>query len=159
MLDIQKLFIKKAFTLSLAESCTGGLLASILTKTAGCSNYFLGSFVTYNDQMKIDILGVDECLIKEKTSVCADVAEQMCIGALKKSNSDYAIAVTGQAGPDGDNIGLVYGAIGSNEKIHVGKIPQLKDLSREQVQQKSSAYLLLNLYNLLAKGEVPFANK
>lgn len=159
MKELQQLFIEKKITLSLAESCTGGLIASTLTKISGSSAYFLGSFVTYCDTMKIDILGVSPLLIKEKTAVSLEVCKQMCVGAIKRAKSDFAIAVTGDAGPLGDKVGTVYGAIGSKEKIFVGKVPLLGGLSREQVQQKCTDFLLVSLYNFVKKNEVPFAKQ
>ena len=159
MVRLQELFIKKGVTLSLAESCTGGLISSILTKTAGSSKYFLGSFVVYSNKLKIDVLGVDRDLIEKKTSVDKQVAIQMCRGALEKGGSDYAISVTGYTGPDGEKVGTVYGAIGNNNTIYAGRIPNLEGLEREQMQQKCSFYLLFSLFNWLEKGEVPFDNK
>jgi nicotinamide-nucleotide amidase len=159
MLKLQELFIKKKLTLSLAESCTGGLISSLLTKTAGSSKYFLGSFVVYSNQLKTELLGVDRELIETKTAVDKQVVIQMCRGALKIAKSDYAISVSGYTGPDGENVGTVFGAIGNNRVIYAGKIPNLEGLNREQMQQKSAFYLLLALYHWLEKGEVPFDNK
>jgi PncC family amidohydrolase len=159
MIELQKLFITKNLSLSLAESCTGGQIASIITKTPGSSLYFLGGFVVYSDKLKIDILGVEKELIKEKTANDKQVAIQMCRGALEKTGSDYAIAVTGDAGPCGLNVGVVFGAIGNKEKIFAGKIPNLEGLNREQIQKKCSIYLLHSLINWVERGEVIFDNK
>jgi len=159
MIKLQRIFIEKGLTLSLAESCTGGLMASMITKTPGSSNYFLGSFVTYSEKLKVSVLGVEKALLEEKTAVCREVAEEMCDGALKKSGSDFAVSVTGDAGPEGDQVGVVYGAIGTKAKIYSGRIPNLDGLSREQVQEKAAHYLLEKLHRLVTKAEVPFAHK
>jgi nicotinamide-nucleotide amidase len=159
MKDLQQLFIERNLTLALAESCTGGLIASTLTKFPGSSAYFLGSFVTYCEAMKINILGVNEALIKEKTAVSMEVCKEMCMGVLKRAKSDFAVAVTGDAGPDGDQVGTVFGAIGNKDRIFVGKIPGLKGLKREQIQQKSTDFLLGSLYNFMNNNEVPFAKQ
>lgn len=158
MIELQKEFIERGLTLALAESCTGGLIASMLTKTAGSSNYFLGSFVTYSEKLKVSILGVSEETLKKKTAVSREVAEQMCLGALQKSGSDFALSVTGDAGPDGEQVGTVYGALGSKDKIFVSKIPNLKNLSRNEIQQKVSEYLLSELLNFVKTMEAPFAH-
>ena len=159
MIELQRLFIEKGLTLALAESCTGGLMASMLTKNPGSSNYFLGSFVTYSEKLKISILGVDAKVIEEKSAVSAEVAEQMCLGTLKKAGSDFAISVTGDAGPGGDQVGVVYGAIGSKDKIYVGKIPNLSGLRRVDIQKTASEFLLNGLLCLVKNMEVPFAYK
>ena len=159
MKDVQDIFIKKGLTLSLAESCTGGKMSSMLTKTPGASSYFLGGVVCYCDQLKINLLGVSEALIEEKTAVDIEVARQMCHGVLKLTGSDFAVAVTGDAGPGGGQVGTVFGAIGSKEAIYAGKIPYLAGLTREEIMMKSGGYLLVQLFTFLQTGEVPFAHK
>ena len=159
MLEIQKIFIQKGVTLSLAESCTGGLIASILTKTAGASNYFLGGVIAYTDEVKIDLLQVGKTLIEEKTSVDMDVAKQMCQGVLRLLKSDYAVAITGYVGPLGPFVGTVFGAIGSKREVFAGKIPNLTGLEREAMQMQCANYLLLQLAAFVKSGEVPFAHK
>ena len=159
MKKIQDLFIEKGKTLVLAESCTGGLIASTLTKISGSSGYFLGSFVTYCDAMKADVLGVNKKLLQEKTAISAEVAEQMCMGAIKLSKSDYGVAVTGDAGPAGCRVGTVFGAIGDRNKIFVTKIPGLSGLSREEIQKKCADFLLDSLYTFVKNNEAPFVNQ
>ncbi len=156
---MQKVFIEKKITLALAESCTGGLIASILTKIPGASNYFLGGIVSYTDQVKMDLLKVSKELIEEKTSVDLEVVKQMCRGVLKLFGSDYAIAVTGYVGPLGKSVGTVFGAIGSKNGIFAGVIPNLKGLEREEMQIQCANYLILQLLSLIKCEEVPFADK
>lgn len=107
-----KLFTDKKLTIATAESCTGGKIASTLSSIPGASSYFKGSVVSYATQTKIDILGIDENLIKNHGVVSAEVAVAMAKSAQKVMNSDYAIATTGNAGPSkGDEtaeIGTVF---------------------------------------------------
>ena len=99
-------------TVALAESCTGGLLANAFTDVPGASKVFAGSAVCYANDAKVNLLGVPECLIAQHGAVSAEVAAAMATGAIEKFGSDYAIAVTGYAGPgggtDADPVGTVY---------------------------------------------------
>lgn len=95
-----------------AESCTGGLIASVLTEIPGSSDVFERGFVTYSNAAKSELLGVPPEMIETHGAVSAQVAEAMADGALKHSNADLAVSVTGIAGPDGGSaakpVGLVY---------------------------------------------------
>lgn len=95
------LFREKAVTLSLAESCTGGLVAKRITDVPGSSAYFLAGAVTYANAAKSAVLGVSPELLAEKGAVSAEVAMAMAQGVRRLSGSDIALAVTGIAGPDG----------------------------------------------------------
>ncbi len=88
-------------TVAVAESCTGGGLADRLTSVAGSSDYFIGGFLTYNDRLKTELLGVDPDLLAENTAVSEPAAVAMAEGARVRSGADYALSVTGVAGPDG----------------------------------------------------------
>ncbi len=92
---------ERAETLSVAESCTGGLLAERTTQIPGSSDYFLGGFLVYTERMKTELLGVDAALLGEHGAVSEPVAEAMAIGARNRTGSTYALSVTGYAGPDG----------------------------------------------------------
>ena len=85
--------------LATAESCTGGLLASLLTDVDGCSHAFERAFVCYTDEAKREMLGVDAALLERHGAVSEPVARAMAEGALARSRADIAIAVTGFAGP------------------------------------------------------------
>ncbi len=102
-------------TIATAESCTGGKIAQMLTSVAGSSNYFRGSVVSYATDTKISILGVDAQAIEKFSVVSAEVAQQMAIGVQKLMKTDYAIATTGNAGPNkGDadaEVGTVFIAL------------------------------------------------
>jgi nicotinamide-nucleotide amidase len=105
-------------TIAVAESCTGGTLAKLLTDTPGASRYFTHGWVTYSDIAKIKELGVEADLIEEDGAVSAKVAEAMAQGARKRAGADFAIGITGIAGPAGGNeqkpIGLVYISVDSD---------------------------------------------
>lgn len=97
--QLQNAFIKKGFTLSTAESCTGGSIASRLTANAGSSNFFKGSIITYNTSMKQDFLGVKQTTLDQYSVVSIEVAKEMALGIQKALKSDFAISTTGLAGP------------------------------------------------------------
>jgi nicotinamide-nucleotide amidase len=88
-------------TIALAESCTGGLLADSFTDIPGASKVFAGSAVCYSNDAKINILGISECLIAQHGAVSAECAEAMAVAATEKFGTDYALSVTGFAGPTG----------------------------------------------------------
>lgn len=112
---IQHLFIEKEWTLSCAESCTGGALSASITQHPGSSEYFLGSVISYANSIKTDILGVPALLIEEKGAVSEEVVLKMAEGALKLTGSDFSLAVSGIAGPSGGTeekpVGTVWCAI------------------------------------------------
>ena len=105
-------------SITVAESCTGGLLASAFTDIAGASTWFNQSWVTYSNDAKIAQLNVDENVIAKKGAVSAEVAIQMAQGALQNAGADIAISITGIAGPGNDSttkkVGTVYVGIASN---------------------------------------------
>ncbi len=103
------------FTLATAESCTGGLIAQRLTEVPGSSTYFTEGIVAYSNEAKVRLLGVPSDLIAEYGAVSAPVAEAMADGARLRAETDFAISITGIAGPDGGSedkpVGLVYIAL------------------------------------------------
>jgi len=113
--SIQERCISRGWTLSLAESCTGGHLAARLTRLPGCSKYFLGSLVAYSNALKTQLLGVRLEDVMEHGAVSEPVVRQMAQGMLQLAGSDYSIAVSGIAGPEGGSaekpVGTIWGAI------------------------------------------------
>lgn len=87
--------------LTVAESCTGGGIAESITSVAGSSQWFEYGYITYSNKAKIKLLGVEQQTLDSYGAVSEQVVEQMAEGALKSSDADYAIAVSGIAGPDG----------------------------------------------------------
>ena len=110
-------------TLCTAESVTGGKIASTIVSVPGSSVYFNGSIVAYSSKMKQELLHVSSETIKKYSVVSFNVVEEMAISAMKKTNSDYAIAVTGNAGPTSDKtsiaVGIVFIAIASAKGVVV----------------------------------------
>ncbi len=101
--DVIGLLLKeRKLKLTTAESCTGGLIANRITNVSGSSEYFLGGFVVYSNQLKIQELGVPEKLITDFGAVSKEVAEAMASGARRTANADIALSATGIAGPTGD---------------------------------------------------------
>ncbi len=109
-------------TLTTAESCTGGMIASLLTNIAGSSNAFEAGFVTYSNEMKSKILQVSPKTLNTHGAVSEPVVQDMALGALEQSGADYAIAVSGIAGPDGGTtdkpVGTVWIAWGSKTQLN-----------------------------------------
>ncbi len=109
---VAKKLLEKEITISLAESCTGGLIASNLTSIPGISKCFDRSIVTYSNDAKIQQLGVKPATLEKFGAVSEETAKEMVLGLKEKSNSDLCLSVTGIAGPDGGSaekpVGLVY---------------------------------------------------
>ena len=112
-------------TLALAESCTGGLVAAMLTETAGASRYFLGSVVSYANSAKEELLEVSPETLLAHGAVSAEAAAEMARGARARFDADLAVSVTGIAGPDGGTpekpVGTVYFALAQRQGVGVGK--------------------------------------
>jgi nicotinamide-nucleotide amidase len=108
---VGELLRKRKFTLSTAESCTGGTIASLITSVPGCSIYYKGSVVAYSNDIKSKILNIDNELIIKNGAVSKEVAESMAKGVRKLLESDYSIATTGIAGPDGGTMEKPIGSV------------------------------------------------
>lgn len=110
-------------TLSVAESCTGGLVGKLLTDISGSSGYFKGGIIAYSNKVKIEQLDIPAEMIEKYGAVSSEVAEAMAISAMKKFNSDIAISTTGIAGPTGGTadkkVGLVYVALAWGDNVYV----------------------------------------
>lgn len=117
--NLAKVLKKKKKTLSCAESCTGGLVSSRITDVSGSSDFFLGSVVSYSNEAKVNLLGVDKRVITKYGAVSSRVARMMAEGARERFGSDCSVAVTGIAGPTGGTgtkpVGLAYIAISSKK--------------------------------------------
>jgi nicotinamide-nucleotide amidase len=102
-------------TVCVAESATGGMLGERITSVPGSSEYFAGGFITYTNAMKTELLGVPPEILREHGAVSKETAEAMAVGARRRTNSTYALAITGAAGPDsGDEkapVGTMYTAV------------------------------------------------
>ena len=133
--------LKRAMqTVAVAESCTGGKIASRITSVAGASNVFELGLCTYSNKQKVEILDVSQDTIEEYTEVSSQVAAQMAENVRIKAESDYGVATTGYAGPGGKDVGLVYVAVATKDKTYVVKHHFAG--SREVVINLASQYAL-----------------
>ena len=107
---VGRLLRERGATLAVAESCTGGILGERITSVPGSSDYFLGGFLVYSNQMKTELLGVDAALITAHTAVSEETAKAMAAGALARTGSTYAVSITGEAGPE-SNTGAPVGTV------------------------------------------------
>jgi nicotinamide-nucleotide amidase len=123
-------------SLSVAESATSGLLGGRITAVPSASDYFRGGFITYSDQMKTQLLGVPAELIAEHTAVSEPVAKAMAEGARAGTGSDYALSITGYAGPDGAQVGLVFIGLAAPDGAAVRRVQWPAD--RERVRAFST---------------------
>lgn len=120
-LKLHGILLNQKRTIALAESCTGGMIQEILTRQPGCSDYFLGGIVSYANEVKSGILGVDEETLHTHGAVSAETAEAMAAACKKLFASDLAAAVTGIAGPDGGTdekpVGTVHIAVAIDNRV------------------------------------------
>ena len=138
-------------SLSIAESLTGGLLGGRITAVPSSSDYFRGGFVVYSNEMKTKLLGVSAELLAEHTAVSEPVAKAMAEGARERTASDYAVSMTGYAGPEGDKVGLVFIGLASPGETDVRRI--LFPADRERIRAFSTNVALDFLRRkLLATG-------
>jgi nicotinamide-nucleotide amidase len=152
--SVGDLFRQKEKTLATAESCTGGLIAESLTRIPGSSDYFAGGFVTYSNEMKMQWLGVDAGLIEHHGAVSDEVARAMAQGARGRCEVDYAIGVTGIAGPGGGTeekpVGLVYIAVSGPDGVNSERYRFFGD--RDAVRERSRV-AALNMVRLMLEEE------
>ncbi len=131
---IANLLLDHKKTVSTAESCTGGNMAHMLTAMAGSSAYFKGSIVAYSNEVKANVLGVKTDSLEDFGAVSQQVVEQMATGACKAVGTDYAIATSGIAGPDGGTdekpVGTVWIAVASADKVISEKFVFSKERGR-----------------------------
>ena len=136
-----------------AESCTGGLIAALLTESPGSSDVVERGFVTYSNEAKEDLLGVPGNLIRQYGAVSEPVARAMAEGALKHSLAHIAVAVTGIAGPGGGTaekpVGLVYVAAYRQDRTALKEL-RLGDIGRSEIRSRTVAEAIALLQNLLA---------
>ena len=140
---IQEIFAKlefKNWMLATAESCTGGLISSAITNESGSSAYFDRGFVTYSNEAKMEMLGVSHETLSQFGAVSEQTAIEMVQGALKNSNADIAVSVTGIAGPTGGTpekpVGLVYIGCATADNASA-KAYNFNDMSREEVRENT----------------------
>lgn len=156
---VSELLRERKQTVALAESCTGGYISSLFTAVPGASDIFKGAVIPYSNQAKHELLQVDPETFDTVGAVSKECVEQLAVNVLKKFNSDYAIAVSGIAGPGGATpekpVGLVWIAVADKEKVHALKF-QFGDNRQRNIIMSANAGLNF-LRNLILKNNL-FSN-
>ena len=149
---VHKKLIKKKLTISVAESCTGGLLAHNFTKLANSSKYFQMGLTTYSNQAKIKILKVNKNIIRKYGAVSNECCKAMVQNLSKISKSKINVSITGIAGPGGGTkdkpVGLVYIGIKKRNFIKIYE-NKFKPNTREKIQILTVKKVIKNLLNLI----------
>lgn len=140
-------------TLAVAESCSGGAIASSITQKAGASEYFKGGVVAYSNAVKENVLGVKSSTLAEHGAVSEETATEMVRGVLKLMDADYAIATTGIAGPGGGTpekpVGTVWIAVASKDEVFAQKMTFGDD--RLRVIERTANQAFANMLKLITK--------
>ena len=147
---ILNLLIKNKLTLSLAESCTGGLISKSITDISGSSNYFIGSLVAYSNDIKSNFLDIPNSTIEKYGAVSSEVSKLMAINISKNFKSDIALSCTGISGPNGGTdkkpVGTVYISIKFLDKLVTEKfIFRLNRQSHRTISKQAALYMLWKL--------------
>lgn len=142
--------------LSVAESCTGGYVSHLITAIPGSSDYFNGSVVSYSNQSKARLLGVSEALIEEYGAVSQQVVEAMATGALMRFDSDYALSISGIAGPDGGTVEKPVGTVWIGLATPTGVTSKLFLFGEHRGRNiRRAALTALNLLRLELQKKIP----
>lgn len=149
--SVGKLLVQKGYTLSTAESCTGGLIGKLLTDIPGSSRYYSGGAVVYSNEMKTHLLGVAEEIIKNHGAVSEPVVQILAENAKSIFHTECSISVSGIAGPDGGSeekpVGTVWIAISTPQKTFTQKY--IFPGNRELIRERTAYYALSLLRKLL----------
>lgn len=150
---IVELLTRQKKTISVAESCTGGLVSQRLTSVPGASKVFGFGVISYSGTAKQNLLKVNKNLIRKYGEVSEEVALAMASGILKISKSDYALAITGIAGPTGGTakkpVGMVCFSLLSKDERHIKKMTTYFKGNRNRIRQKAANTVLQLLYKVL----------
>lgn len=140
---------EKNLTLSCAESCTGGLIAKSITDISGCSSVFYGGVVSYDNIVKMRVLGVKEETLREHGAVSYQTAEEMALGVKRACSTDIGISTTGIAGPGGavpgKPVGTVYIGIAIKDTVVSERLDLGSENSRDTIRQNAVSELLTRL--------------
>lgn len=154
-LALQEWMIQHQKTFACAESCTGGFISHLITLNPGASHYFLGAFVTYTNELKESLLSLKKEDLMQNGSVSKETVLSMLKGVFEKTQADFALAVSGIAGPKGGSlekpVGTVWFAIGKRGEIPLLDFFQLKGSRRDIIEQAS--FQLLELLLQKVKSE------
>ncbi len=137
-------------TLAVAESCTGGYISHLITAVAGSSAYYKGSVTAYSNEVKMKLLGVKKSSLEEFGAVSETVAKEMAVGVRKALQSDYAVATTGIAGPDGGTpekpVGTVWIAVAGENKVVASKFVFGDNRERNIIRSAQTALQILRRF-------------
>lgn len=126
--QIGDLLYASGLTVGTAESCTGGRIGESIIAIPGASNYFKGGIISYTNEVKEKLLGVDHEVLETQTAVCEEVAREMVLGAIKALDVDYALSATGIAGPGGGTkeipVGTIWLGYGSKDDVRTFKLTE-----------------------------------
>lgn len=154
--NVGKLLVEKGLRISLAESCTGGLIAKTLTDVPGSSKFFELGMVTYSDRIKEEALGVDKATVDDYSVVSAQVAAEMALRILRVASADVGVSVTGVAGPGADGVhpeGEIYIGIASADRCAVLQL--MTGTDDERTFNRNLATLnALHLAEMLLEGKL-----
>ena len=152
MIKLQTLLRANNQTITTAESCTGGLVASMITKISGSSDIFNGSIVTYSNKIKNQELHVQNETLEKFGAVSIEVVDEMLNGVLNKFNANFAIAISGIAGPNGGTrnkpVGTVIIGISDENNHKIVNIYNFKG-SREDIQIQAAKVALKEIYKFI----------
>jgi nicotinamide-nucleotide amidase len=155
--QVLKVFRARGLKIATAESCTGGLVAGALTEIAGSSDVVDRGFVTYSNEAKEAMLGVPAVTLKRYGAVSAETAVAMAAGALKNSEADITVAITGIAGPGGGSaqkpVGVVLFAAASRAGRQFALHRRFGKIGRRRVRERSVAQALALLQTLAEDAE------
>jgi len=153
--DISKELYKHKYMLATAESCTGGLVAKLITDQAGSSDWFERGFITYSNQAKMELLGVKAETLEQYGAVSLETAREMALGCLSRSHAQYSLSITGIAGPGGGNKGKPVGMVCfglakmQKDKIEVIVDTQYFNGDRNTIRELAAEHALDQLYKFL----------
>ncbi|MEI6089113.1 MAG: CinA family protein [bacterium] len=150
---VKKIIADKNITIAVAESCTGGLLGSFITSISGSSKIFKGGIISYSNDIKINILKVDEQIISSFGAVSRECAEAMANNVREIFDVDYSISITGIAGPDGGSeekpVGTVW--LACSDKFGVEAVLCNFSGDREQIRHSAVEKAIHILYSKIFK--------
>lgn len=153
-IELVKKLTNKKYTITTAESCTGGLLSAAIVNVSGASEVLNSAYVTYANEAKEKIVGVSHDTLKEHGAVSEETATEMCLGCAKVANADMGLSTTGIAGPDGGTaekpVGLVYIGCSLHGDVVVEK--HMFKGTREKIRKDTVAAALDLAIQCLDKG-------
>jgi PncC family amidohydrolase len=152
--EVATLLLSAELTISVAESCSGGLLGHRITSVAGSSEYFLGGVIAYSNEVKSNLLGIGRDILRKEGAVSDTVAKEMALAVRGRFRSDIGVGITGIAGPAGGSeekpVGLVYVGLADGKRCRVCRF-DIRDKTRTEVKTISTDGALEMIKEFLIK--------